>query len=214
MMPLKDLAIKSALANDWQQAYFINQKMLEESPEDIDTLNRFAFALMKLGKFNKAKQAYKKVVDLDKTNPIALKNLRRIEIMSKQKRTSLLRPQEETSSAIENLFIEEAGKTKTVELKNITDQKTLSFLQPGDHVDLVIKRSKIFVQGYGKKYIGMLPDQIGARLLRFMRGGNQYAAYVKAIGDKSVTIFIKETKRVTRYKNQSSFTLLSAHSYS
>lgn len=213
MIPLKDLAIKSALENNWQEALILNQKILEEYPNDVDTLNRLAFAMIKLGKFEGAKEMYKKVVSIDKTNPIALKNLRRIEFMSKLKKSDALPSYADSANLIENLFIEEAGKTKTVELKNITDQKTLSFLQPGDQVTLVIKRSKIFVQAHGKKYIGMLPDHISARLLSFMKGGNAYSAFIKAINDKSVIIFIREIKRATRYKNQPSFSLQGISSY-
>ena len=202
-MPLKDFAIKAAVKNDWEQALLLNQKILEEYPQDIDSLNRLAFALIKLGKLQKAKDIYKQVLQIDKTNPIALRNLKRIACMPKQKKVTTA----DTHAAVENLFIEEAGKTKIVKLKNVTDRKTLSFLQPGDYVELAIKRSKIFVQMYDRKYIGMLPDQLGVRLLRFIQGGNEYSAFIKAIGDKNVTIFIKEVKKATRYKNQPSFTL-------
>jgi tetratricopeptide (TPR) repeat protein len=204
--PLKTLAVNYALTSDWKQAVEINARIISENPNDIDSLNRLGFAYMKIGKYNKAKETYKKVVEIDETNPIALKNLKRLDSiprLKKQKDNGQLKnaPQALTINA----FIEEAGRTKTVDLKNIADKKTLSFIEPGDTVSMVIKRSKIFIQTSDKKYIGMLPDNISARLIKFIKGGNQYSACIKACDDKNVKIFMKETKKANRFRNQMSF---------
>lgn len=201
-LALKDLAIKYALDNNWEKACKANLELLADEQENIDTLNRLAFSYMKLGKFKKAKSTYLKVKELDKTNPIAIKNLTKLETISKQKGTDNSIP---TVTHMRDVFIEEAGKTKTIELKNIADKRSLLLLQPGDDVVLVVKRSKVFVQTSDKKYIGMLPDNIGMRLVTFIKGGNEYGACIKALSDKSVTVFIKETKKITRFKNQPSF---------
>lgn len=201
---LKRLAIDSALSNNWEQAEEINLQLIEQNPEDIDSLNRLGFALMKLGKYNKAKDAYKKVIEIDKTNPIAVKNLKRLETVSKNKKSDG-KTQSQLLTSISGVFIEEAGKTKTVELKNTADKKMLSMLEPGDPVSMVIKRSKIFVQSQDKKYIGMLPDNISMRLINFMKGGNEYTSCIKACDEKNVTVFIKEVKKAGKFKNQASF---------
>ena len=214
--PSKNLAIKYALENNWEKAYKENLKLFDQNPTDIDTLNRIAHALIKLGKFRKAKSYYQKVLDIDKTNPIALKNLRRLEALVKSKNkasgpgggtnaqnSSGLPAQ--AGLSIQDVFIEEAGKTKTVELKNVADKKTISILQPGDAVTLSVKRSKIFVQMPDKTYIGMLPDSIGMRMIAFINGGNEYSAYIKSVGDKDVTVFIRETKKMSRFRDQPSF---------
>lgn len=206
MTDLKSLAIKKALENNWEEAYSLNETLLQQNPTDIDTLNRAAFALIKLGKIKQSKDTYKKVLDLDPTNPIALKNLKKINSVSQKQLISNTKQQNNSHIKIEEFFIEEAGRTKVVELKNIADKATLSVVQPGDIVNLVIKRSKIFVQNQTKKYIGMLPDNIGTRLIPFIKGGNEYIGFVRAIDNKNVTIFIKETKRAKRFKNQPSFT--------
>ncbi len=201
-LALKDLAIKYALENNWPKACEANLKLLVEEPENVDTLNRLAFSYMKLGKFKKAKSMYIKVKDFDKTNPIAIKNLKKLETISKQKGADNSIP---TVTHMRDVFIEEAGKTKTTDLKNVAEKRSLSLLQPGDDVTLAVKRSKIFVQTTDKKYIGMLPDNIGMRLVSFIKGGNEYQACIKALSEKSVTVFIKETKRMAKYKNQPSF---------
>ncbi|MFI5265431.1 MAG: tetratricopeptide repeat protein [Candidatus Levyibacteriota bacterium] len=205
--PLKTLAIQYALSNNWKEARTVNEQLVLENPQDIDSLNRLGFAYMKLGRYNKAKEAYKKVTAVDKTNPIALKNLKRLEMVSKGGKKNGGTGEVATLSTprLSDVYIEEAGKTKTVELKNVADKKTLSLVEPGDNVSMVIKRSKIFIQTIDKKFIGMLPDNISMRLIVFMRGGNQYEACIKASDDKTVIVFIKETKKSARFKNQASF---------
>lgn len=205
MLSSKDLAIKFALENNWLQACNINKQILKENPNNIDTLNRLAFSYIKLGRYAKARAIYKQVVKIDRTNPIALKNIKKIDSMSKQdinKQNFLAR---DNVLKLEDLFIEEAGKTRTVELKNITDKHTLSLTQAGDQVYMVIKRSKIFIQSVEKKYIGMLPDSVSMRIIPFMKGGNQYNAFIRSVNDRTVAIFIKEVKKSGRFKNQPSF---------
>jgi tetratricopeptide (TPR) repeat protein len=205
MVPLKNLAIKKALENNWQEACDLNLQILKENPNDIDTLNRLAFSYLKLGKLVDAEKMYKKVISFDNTHPIAVKNLKKIEAMSKQKPG--VTSHNSSDIRIDEIFIEEAGKTKIAELKNIADSKTLCTLQSGDQVYLLIKRSKIFVQDGEKRFIGMLPDTMSMRLIPFMQGGNEYQSFIKSVGEKDVTIFIKESKRSKKFVNQPSFTI-------
>jgi hypothetical protein len=200
----KDLAVKLAVSGDWKKAYEENLKLLSENPRDVDTLNRIAHASFKLGKYRKAKGYYQKVLDIDRTNPIAVKNLKRLEALSKSKNKGI-NSQNASGLSIQDVFIEEAGKTKTVELKNVADKKTISILQPGDAVTLAVKRSKVFVQCTDKTYIGMLPDNIGMRMITFINGGNEYSACIKSVSDKDVTVFIRETKKMSRFRDQPSF---------
>lgn len=202
--PSRDVAIKLALENKWQEAYEENIRLLEENPEDIDTLNRIAYSLLKLGDYKKATEYYTMVVTMDKTNPIAIKNLKRLETISQKDYVA----HDNKPLSITNLtdvFIEEAGKTKTVDLKNVADKKTLSYLEPGETVFLSVKRSKVFIQMLDKTFIGMLPDNIGMRMITFINGGNEYTACVKSVEENSVSIFIRETKKASKFKNQPSF---------
>lgn len=201
--PLKDIAIKYALENKWDQAIEANLKIILDNPDDIDTLNRLGFAYMQASKIEDAQKTYQLVLEKDPTNPIATKNLKKTQAYSSGNGTTTIPRSLDLS--INDLFIEEAGKTKTVELKNIADKKTVSALQTGEHVLLVPKRSKIYIQNQDKTYIGMLPDSIGMRLTDFIQGGNEYIACVKSVADKSVVVFIKEIKKAVKFKNQPSF---------
>jgi len=200
MTQLKAQAIQTALTGDWTNAISLNQALLKDSPDDIDTLNRLAFAYSSIGNANEAKNIYQKVLTLDNQNPIALRNLKRLSgNTTANKSISFSHPH------VSNLFIEEPGRTKVIDLLNVADKKVIAPLRSGETLQLVIKRMKIFVLDQNKTYIGMLPDDIGRRLTRFMNGGNQYEAYVKSVDGNKITIFAREVKRTSRFKNQPSF---------
>lgn len=202
MIPLKSQAIQTALMGDWNTAIQINQELLEENPNDLETLNRLAFALTVVGKIKDAKKIYRKVLDIDEQNPIALKNLKRLTNSNKK---TFYNSQFILPNQINTMFIEETGKTKVIELVNLATPKIITNLMTGEILTLCIKRLKIFVLDGKKQYIGMFPEDIGKRLIKFIKGGNVYEACVKAIKDHHVVIFIKEIKRVPRFKNQPSF---------
>ena len=198
MLPLKSQAIQIALTGNWEEAIALNQEILKEEPSDIDTLNRLAFAYTALGQLKAAKETYQKVLDIDSANPIAQKNLKKLTNVSA---TKINVPK--TIST--NMFLEESGKTKIVSLVNTAPAQILRTLQVGQAVQLCIKRLKIFVQNEQKTFIGMLPDDLGKRLIKFMEGANEYCAYVKSATDHDVVIFLKETKRSPKFKNQPTF---------
>lgn len=195
MIPLKSQAIQTALVGDWDNAININQSILQEEPNDIDTLNRLAFAYLSLGNIKDAKSVYEKVLSLDMKNPIALRNLKRLNELKSKKITV----------SMNNLFIEEPGKTKIIELINLADKKIICRLRSGEMLSLRIKRNKIFALDMENQYIGMFPDDICQRLIKFINGGNQYEGYVRTVDNNRVSMFIREIKRVKRYRNQPSF---------
>lgn len=204
-MILKNQAIQTALIGDWDTAITLNRELLKENPNDIEALNRLAFAYTVTGKVKDAKNTYQKVLELDSQNTIALKNLKRLGESNRK----TLSNQHPLTGHVESMFIEESGKTKIVELINIATAKTVVNLLTGEPLNLRIKRHKIFVLDRNNQYIGVLPDDIGQRLTKFIKGGNDYEAYIKSVENNRVLVFLKETKRSPRFKNQPSF--ISAH---
>lgn len=195
MSQLKSQAIQTALVGDWANAIAFNKLILLEEPNDIDTLNRLAFAFLSLGEIKNAKNLYKKILLLDMQNPIAIRNLKRLDDPSKKR----------TNFQINNMFIEEPGKTKIIELINVADKKIISNLRSGEKLTLCIKRMKIFALDQDNQYIGMLPDDLCKRLIKFIHVGNKYEAHARTAESNKITIFIRELKRVKRYKDQPSF---------
>src|SRR5579859_6970355 len=133
----KHQAIQATLDGNWELAVTINEELLKSNPTDIETLNRLAFAYTVIGRSTHAKNAYKKVLELDIFNPIAIKNLKRLE-------TGASLPSN-TPQLMMNMFLEESGKTKIVTLINIAQPKVIQSLQIGQSITLCIKRLKIFV---------------------------------------------------------------------
>jgi len=199
-MTLKNQAIQTALQGNWQEAILINKSLIKEDPLDVDALNRLALAYAIIGKPKEARSTYQKVLELDPLNPIAIRNLKKLKDkgLNLAKGTSI-------SGCINNKFLEEPGKTKVVELVNIAQPTVVEALQTGQSLELSIKRLKIFALE-GTQYIGVLPDDIARRLIKFIKNGCKYEAYVKSSNQHKVTIFIKEIKKTSRYKDQPSFT--------
>lgn len=195
MLSLKTQAIQTALTGDWDNAINLNEQILKETPDDINTLNRLGFAFLGMGNIKDAKMIYEKVLSLDMKNPIAIRNLKRLNGSNNKK----------INAPLNNLFIEETGKTKIIELINIADKKVISYLRSGEKISVIIKRSKIFALDSEDRYIGSLPDDIGHRLIEFINGGNTYDAYIWTVDDNKICIFIREVKRAKKYINQPSF---------
>lgn len=198
MTPEKNQAIQTALTGNWELAISINEEILKNNPLDIETMNRLAFAYTAMGNNKKAKEIYKKVLEIDTFNPIALKSLKKLSTDSG----------EGLAQGIHlgnDMFLEEHGKTKVLNLVNIAQPQILTKLQIGQKVNICIKRSKIFVMDESEQFIGMLPDNVGLRLIKFLNAGNTYDAYVKAIEQHNISVFIREKKRAAKLKNVPSF---------
>ncbi len=201
-MDLKNQAIKTALTGDWNKAIQINTSILEQESQDIDSLNRLAFAYAELGDIKNAKSTYQKVLSIDNYNPIALKNLKRLASLENGKVSSA---NNNHTPLLTNAFLEETGKTKVIDLSNIGQADILLRLRMGTPVKLAVKRSKIFIVDADNNFIGMLPDNISSRLIKLIEGGNEYEACIKSLDKNRVTIFMKETIRAARFKFQPSF---------
>jgi len=202
MMSLKDQAINTALNGDWEKAIILNKKLIKENPNDVDALNRLAFALHVQGKIQAAKNTYQKVLKIDRLNSLALRNLKKI---SETKKTNKNLATNNFSIQTDNLFLEEPGKTKIIELVNIAQPHVINMLRTGQILTLSVKRLKIFLLAENKVFVGMLPDNISKRLIKFVKAGSQYCAYVKSANNRRLVVFIRETKRASRFKDQFSF---------
>ena len=191
--PLSSLihqAIKAALANSWEEAIEYNLKILSHDPHNIDALNRLTQAYKELGKVNLAKATTNKVLKLDHSNPIAKKNLPRL--------TAPAAPISPPSTINPQLFLEEPGKTKSVNLTKVTESSLLHRLTPGQLVNLTPKSRTITVATSTGTYLGSLPDDLSARLIKLIRLGNRYTALVRSIGPRYLAVMIRETSRSKR----------------
>lgn len=207
-MDQTNLAIQASLNRRWDEAIKLNTQILRSNPSDLDALNRLAKAQLQSGLKTKAELTYKKVLKLDKYNPIATKGLDTVKNFRVEKSSGSSAPPPDFSSA----FLEEPGTTKSVSLIRLGDVKILVHLQPGDSVKLAAREHCVSVINADQEYLGRLPDDLASRLGLFIKAGNTYQAWVKsvAVHDKSqekhyLKIFIKELTRAAKFKNIPSF---------
>ncbi|MFQ5472562.1 MAG: tetratricopeptide repeat protein, partial [Dehalococcoidia bacterium] len=186
-----ELAIRAALEGRWADAAQLNQTIVEAFPTDVDALNRFGKALTELGKYDEARGAYMKSLELDSLNSIARKNLSRLETMGKKPRSKKKVAVQKISP---QMFIEETGKTTTTDLVRPV-KKVAAGLTAGDLVSLRRdkKRGLLLVDDPNGEQIGEVEPKLAQRLLKLMEGGNQYIAAISNLSDDGVRVFIRET---------------------
>lgn len=200
--PLHQLAIQAALSSRWEEALELNQQIIGEDPKNVDALNRAGRAYFELGQLAQSKKFFESSLKYDPYNQIAAKFLKRIATF---KKSGLKRPCSNHTIVPTDLFIKEPGKTKLVSLLKVAEPQKLSLLSCGATVNLVAKSHCVNVTDQNGEYLGILPDDIAHRLVKLMKGGNKYQAFVKSVKPNALAILIRESYRCARYKNQPSF---------
>jgi tetratricopeptide (TPR) repeat protein len=182
---LQTLAIAAAKASDWQKALELNQEILHQFPQDVGGLNRLGMAHMQLGNNDAAKEAFQLVLEIDKHNPIAQKQLERI-------KTNQIPP---SPAFTRNHFIEEPGKTKIVELHRLSGRQVLDCLSVSQPCSLKLKNRYISVETEDGKYVGALPEDISFRLTKLIQTGNTYHCSIHSCSNNQCTVYLKELTR-------------------
>ena len=210
---LSQAAIDAALSSDWLEATKINQRILALSAENVEALNRLAKALMCAGEIDKAAKTYKKVLEVDPYNIIAIKNIEKISkltngstaVMAKSNGVTIKSMNANNHINLSTVFLFEPGKTKAVNLYNLASPAILAALNCGDRLEILPKKHSISITTQEGIYLGALPDDISYKMIGFIEGGNKYEAFVKYATTKSLTVFIREIERSLQFKNQPSF---------
>lgn len=184
---LEEQAIQAAKNQDWQAAIQCNEQLIADNAENVQAYIRLGVAQVQLGEKNAAKQAFAQALTLDKSNQLAKKHLQKLE----NNQTIVL-----SSLPADEQFIEEPGKTKTVDLHRLAGKDQLEKVSVGQLCELKPKNRFIAVE-VNKTYIGSLPEDISSRLTKLMAGGNEYICYVRSTSLTScaVSVFIKEIRR-------------------
>jgi hypothetical protein len=196
---LEKQAVQAAIKGTWQKAVTLNRQLIKNNPKNVAALNRLARAYWELDQINEAQKTYRQVLRLDTYNAIALKNLDRL-VKKKKKKTLAKKP-----FVSSHLFLEEPGKTKTIKLIRLASSEVLSDLSHGQPVLLEPKNRNISVLSEDRLYLGTIPDDLSSRLIKLIKGGNRYQAFIKAVDRQQLEIFIRETFRSKRFHNLPSF---------
>ena len=181
-------AIKLALESRWEEAVHVNQAILHLTPQDTEAHNRLGKALMELGLYEEAKDAFRQALVLKPSNAIARKNLDRLERM--QVTAPKVKREEKLSAAI---FVEESGKTCVAHLQNLAPREVLATVSAGDVASLTTQGNIVWVASSLGEQLGHLEPRLGLRLSRLMQRGNEYVAAVTSANERDVVIIIRET---------------------
>lgn len=184
-------AIELALESKWEEAVNLNRSIVQAAPTDVDAWNRLGKALLEVGRFREAYEAYGHSRELDPVNQIARRNLERLEGLQDQEQT---RPSSAAARVAQDLFIEEVGRTGVTVLQD-TPSELMPTLTSGDEVYLKPTDDMLRVETIDGQFIGSVEPKLGLRLLRLIERGSQYAAAVKSLTETDVELIIKETYR-------------------
>lgn len=191
---LQQQAITAAKHQDWSAAVTFNSQLVELNAQDLGAMNRLGVAKLNLGDVEGAKGTFKQVLVIDKSNAIAKKHLQKLQTNSAPI----------TPTFASEYFIEEPGKTKTVELHRLAGKNVLEQLAVGQAAELKLKNRFISVEVDGT-YLGALPEDVSFRLCNLLKTGNVYTCYIQSFTMNSCSVFIKELSRSPENEFTNSF---------
>lgn len=185
-----DQAIQLALESKWEEAVALNRSILAVHDVDVDAWNRLGKALLELGRYREAREAYGKSIQLDPVNTIARRNIERLSTIADAEQPR----RTEAAKVAQDLFIEEIGKTGVTVVHGAA-RETLAKLTAGDEVYLKPGDELIRVEDVEGQALGAVEPKLALRLLRLMEGGSRYAAAVKSVSESEAEVIIKEIYR-------------------
>lgn len=205
-----EAAIAHALERRWDLAVEENQALLELQPDDVEAANRLGKAHTELGDLAAAIAAYRRTLEVDPANPIARKNITRLEAEAPTaKKPARKKPAKASTGAGEAIrtsaLIEESGKSAVLELHK-PNARALKRLSAGDPVQLEpTEEHGVLVKSPTRAVLGHLEPRAGQRLRRLIEGGNRYEAVIRHVGDDGVTVIVRETYRDPSLLDEASF---------
>ncbi|MBI4130346.1 hypothetical protein HY468_03455 [Candidatus Roizmanbacteria bacterium] len=195
MLSLEDQAIQAALKGRWDEAVRLNQQLLSiTSADTTEVLNRLAYAQAKCGGFQDACITYQMVLQKDPYNPIALKNLAKYKAYKNASASPASRVSKDngTRCLSPDMFLVDAQKAKSVNLINLAPRVIIQNISIGEQVFPYRRRYELQIKNNNGVYLGTLPDDIGRSLIQLlMNQGNNCAFFVKDVGERLLTIFVK-----------------------
>jgi hypothetical protein len=226
---MQNEAITYARNGNWEAAIDSSRQLLSSDPNDIETLNRLAKAYFENGEIDNAEQTYQRVLEISEHNPIA----RRMVSLIARTRSAPAKTREFVDM---RMFAIETGKSTLTSLHIDTDAEislvpgeklTLRANTQPVHYD----GQKKPVQSVGDienesaptsflddaialdvydcngVNLGRLEPRLAARLIRFMKLGNEYTAAVLSLNEKrdQIQIVIRESHRNPDNRHEVSF---------
>lgn len=201
---LQNQAVELAAKNRWDEALEMNRQILDLG-EDVDTFNRLGKAYFELGRLTDSRDAYQRALKLTPNNPIARKNLERIDDLLARSATAPAPLKTGRQLVDLRLFITEIGKTALTSLVDVPRRSAVSTIVTGEKVDLRIDGRNISVIDVEGNLIGRLEPKLAQRLNELMSGGNRYAAAVAQVNNHQIRVLIRESYQDPSQRGRVSF---------
>jgi tetratricopeptide (TPR) repeat protein len=181
-------AVSLAMESRWAEAVAVNRKILELAPDDVGTLNRLGRALMEMGQYNDARDAYTRTLGLSPSNPIAQRNLERLATLHEEARPAA------TAAKVDlQMFVPEPGKAAITTIKLKGKAAALAKVAVGEQVSLVVDGHALGVRDARGELLGAVEQRLAYRIIELMNGGNHYGAALVSAGNDAARIVIRET---------------------
>jgi tetratricopeptide (TPR) repeat protein len=202
---LKARAIDEAVCGNYEEAIKLNQEILAENAEDVDSLMQLAHAYWQIGSLAEARKHYRHTLQIDPNNALAKKRLALLNSFGNKNDLKPISQRPKTKVVAISDLIEEPGKTKIVRLSNIGKPEHLGLLKIGEQVFLRFRKRRLELRDIENNFIGCLPDDISKRLINFTNEKGVYECYIFSIDKNEVKAFIKEITKPKKFRHVSSF---------
>ncbi len=201
---LQEKAIELAAMNKWEEAVDTNRQILTLG-EDPDTYNRLGKALMELGQYSEAHDAYQHTLRLNPTNSIARKNLARLDALIARGIETGLANRKPRQQVDLRMFITETGRTAITTLVDVPRSPAVEALVTGEKMDFRVEGKIVYVIDADGTIVGRLEPKLGQRLAELIGGGNRYIAAIAQSDPRTVRLLIRETYQDPSQRNRISF---------
>jgi hypothetical protein len=201
---LQSQAVDFAARNRWQEAVDTNLQIMSLG-EDTDTLNRLGKAYFELGQLAEARDAYQRALKLTPNNPIARKNVDRIEDLIGRSAIAAAPSKSDRQLVDLRLFITETGKTALTSPIDVPRTPALASIVTGEKVELRLDGRNVLIYDADGNLLGRIEPKLAQRLSELMAGGNRYIAAVAQMHGHQLRILIRETYQDPSQRGRVSF---------
>jgi tetratricopeptide (TPR) repeat protein len=190
-----------AMQSRWAEAADLNRQLIESYPKEVEAYNRLGKALIELGNYPGALEAYTDSIQIEPTNLIAKKNLLRLETLVAEEAP----PAPAGGPVDPSLFIAETGRAVVTALVELAPSEILATVDAGDALTLEVKAKTVEVYSPKGDLLGKIEPKLRQRLIRLTKMGNQYAAFVTSAEEGALRLIVRETHRDPSMGDRPSF---------
>lgn len=167
-------AIGHAMAGEWGDAVSANLKLIANDPSDLEAHNRLGKAYTSLGRSEDAVRAYRAALAIDPRNPIAQRNLARLEASDGGVNIA-----DGVGAAVEMARVTGSvdGSAIVTRLERSAGPDVLEGVTTGDKLTLEASPAGVRVSTTSGKYLGVVNGKLSVRIAKLIVRGNRYEAF-------------------------------------